>query len=48
LIDQPPNTTISEPVIFEVWPYLGSGGVPLTLSLLQMKWSVSKILKSFK
>ena len=48
LRDQPPKKIISGPEIFEVCPYLGKGGVPLTLSLAQIKLSVSKIRKSFK
>jgi len=47
-VAHPPNTTISEPVIFDVWPYLGNGGVPLTRNLLQIKLSVSRIRRSFR
>ena len=43
MIVQPPKKTISGPEILAEWLYLGKGGVPLTLSLDQMKVSVSKI-----
>jgi len=51
---QPPKYTISGPLIFAEWLYLGAGGVPLTLNLDHIKLSVSKIpliinkLKSLK
>lgn len=37
LILHPPNTTISCPDTLAVCPYLGIGGVPLTLNLLQFQ-----------
>jgi hypothetical protein len=45
VIVHPPKKTISGPLIFAEWQYLGAGGVPLTLSLDQTKLSVSKIPK---
>jgi len=48
LSDHPPKKMISGPEIFDVCPYLGSGGVPLTRSLAHMKLSVSRILKSLR
>jgi len=46
--DHPPKNIISGPDILEVCPYLGIGGVPLTLSRDQTKFSVSKIRKSLR
>lgn len=48
LMLHPPKNIISGPLIFAVWPYLGSGGVPETLTLAHSYFSVSRILISFR
>ncbi len=44
----PPKNIISGPLIFAECPYLGSGGVPDTLTLAHSYFYVSNILISFK
>lgn len=48
LILQPPKNIISGPLILAVWPYLGRGGLPETLTLAHSYFYVSNILMSFK